>query len=585
MLTRTLSRIAVALALALPAPALAQGQAPLVPVPNRSANDNSAAPANTRYVDSAAQALRDAIQARAPIANPTFSGTVTVPGTVAAGTLLGDGSGAGVTATGAAAAQTLGGWFSSVVFGTPTVTALRAFNRLFVAPRTVMYVSGHAAPGDGGGGPFIWAAASTLPDDGGTIINPTGNTGAGRWLRLDVTRIWVSYFGAQCDGKADDTSAFQAAFAAAVNRLRPVEVPAGTCLVSGLSYTVGSYAGQFAIRGAGRNLTRIRQISDAAAAPVLTIGSPTAKILTANIEIRGITFDGNNRRQPAVVSYDLVRSFVWDVLFTGGSAGYVSYGGIGNTIYADALDNDVGGRIVPFASLAGGGWPNHIRWSGALAHNARWGLDVDGGRNLVCDTCDIEANGTKLGEATGGVRVGPAMGAEVAGVGSATASPGLTLRSPWFERNAGEADVVLQSGRNLIDSGVFSSPADMATHDIHAVGGVYTVTNSRAQFPKTANIRDEAGVEPGSVVDGGAFPSLDVSRATHVRTAGVEYVSVPFSAGNGLQVAGGTFRVLSPSTPASATAPCAAGTMTWDAGYAYVCVATNTWKRSPLATW
>ncbi len=51
--------------------ALAQGQAPLMPVPNRAANDNSAAPANTRYVDTAGQALLKTIQGRAPLVTDT----------------------------------------------------------------------------------------------------------------------------------------------------------------------------------------------------------------------------------------------------------------------------------------------------------------------------------------------------------------------------------------------------------------------------------------------------------------------------------------------------------------------------------
>ncbi|WP_288581687.1 hypothetical protein [uncultured Methylobacterium sp.] len=59
--------------------ALAQGQVAPVPVPNRTAGDNSSAPANTRYVDAAVQALLTALQARAPVANPTFTGRVKIP--------------------------------------------------------------------------------------------------------------------------------------------------------------------------------------------------------------------------------------------------------------------------------------------------------------------------------------------------------------------------------------------------------------------------------------------------------------------------------------------------------------------------
>lgn len=39
------------------------------------------------------------------------------------------------------------------------------------------------------------------------------------------------------------------------------------------------------------------------------------------------------------------------------------------------------------------------------------------------------------------------------------------------------------------------------------------------------------------------------------------------------------------NTPASATATGVAGTITWDANYIYVCTATNTWKRTAIATW
>ena len=39
------------------------------------------------------------------------------------------------------------------------------------------------------------------------------------------------------------------------------------------------------------------------------------------------------------------------------------------------------------------------------------------------------------------------------------------------------------------------------------------------------------------------------------------------------------------NTPASATAAGVAGTITWDANYIYVCIATNTWKRMALLTW
>jgi hypothetical protein len=46
----------------------------------------------------------------------------------------------------------------------------------------------------------------------------------------------------------------------------------------------------------------------------------------------------------------------------------------------------------------------------------------------------------------------------------------------------------------------------------------------------------------------------------------------------------GTIEVAS-SPPANASATGVAGTVTWDADYVYVCVSTDTWKRSALSTW
>jgi len=48
---------------------------------------------------------------------------------------------------------------------------------------------------------------------------------------------------------------------------------------------------------------------------------------------------------------------------------------------------------------------------------------------------------------------------------------------------------------------------------------------------------------------------------------------------------GSTLRLRTSRTPASASATGNAGDICWDSNYVYVCVATNTWKRSLLSTW
>ncbi|MFA5999807.1 MAG: hypothetical protein WC783_02385 [Candidatus Paceibacterota bacterium] len=52
-----------------------------------------------------------------------------------------------------------------------------------------------------------------------------------------------------------------------------------------------------------------------------------------------------------------------------------------------------------------------------------------------------------------------------------------------------------------------------------------------------------------------------------------------------LDINSDSFILKTAKTPASASATCTTGTIAWDSDYVYVCVATNTWKRSALTTW
>jgi hypothetical protein len=57
------------------------------------------------------------------------------------------------------------------------------------------------------------------------------------------------------------------------------------------------------------------------------------------------------------------------------------------------------------------------------------------------------------------------------------------------------------------------------------------------------------------------------------------------SGGALLQVNGDRVRVATAKTPASASDTGTTGEICWDANYIYVCTATNTWKRTAIATW
>lgn len=84
-----------------------------------------------------------------------------------------------------------------------TVAELRAFPKPLLAPgRTLVVSVQEYATGTGiGGGQFRWDATSAAADNSGTVINPTGNAGSGRWHRItDTTRVNLSWFGADPTG-------------------------------------------------------------------------------------------------------------------------------------------------------------------------------------------------------------------------------------------------------------------------------------------------------------------------------------------------------------------------------------------------
>ena len=61
-----------------------------------------------------------------------------------------------------------------------TIVQLRGFIGL---PGMQVFVRGFLAIGDGGGGPFYWSPTATGPDNGTSIIVPTGSA-IGAWVRL-----------------------------------------------------------------------------------------------------------------------------------------------------------------------------------------------------------------------------------------------------------------------------------------------------------------------------------------------------------------------------------------------------------------
>lgn len=112
------------------------------------------------------------------------------------------------------------------------------------------------------------------------------------------------------------------------------------------------------------------------------------------------------------------------------------------------------------------------------------------------------------------------------------------------------------------------------------VGGNLTVsgtgTSSFAGVLSLTSATASTSTSTGAVVLSGASAGIGI--------AGAAWIGGLANIAGALTVGGTVIHTLS-ATPASAAAAGTVGTLSWDASFIYVCTATNTWKRSAIATW
>lgn len=196
--------------------------------------------------------------------------------------------------------------------------------------------------------------------------------------------------------------------------------------------------------------------------------------------------------------------------------------------------------------------------------------------------------------ASGGV-VGGASSLSTAGSIAYVASAGVLGQDPSLARSA--------AGRyTLYDS---TPTTGMATLQIKAGAGQATANMQEWLHNNGAVL---ARVDPGGAIfgslgfylDGGgtwsmASTVMSLRSDTQILWAAVTNATAGRDLGLARDAAGrlrvsdgstglGQIMIAS-STPASAAATGAAGTIVWDASYIYVCTAANTWKRVAIATW
>jgi hypothetical protein len=117
---------------------------------------------------------------------------------------------------------------------------------------------------------------------------------------------------------------------------------------------------------------------------------------------------------------------------------------------------------------------------------------------------------------------------------------------------------------------VFSTTADGASSPTERMrisnAGTTTLTSAASTAPFIANI--------------------GASEAARIDSSGRLLIGTSSDSGGALlQVNGDRVRIATAKTPASASDTGTTGEICWDANYIYVCTATNTWKRTTIATW
>jgi|GEM_PF-6098137 hypothetical protein len=166
------------------------------------------------------------------------------------------------------------------------VANMAALRATIGAPGEQAVLTGYYTAGDKPMVLYTWQQADSRSDDGGAVINPTGNPGSGRW-NLDIRGgpYSVLDWGADPTGATASDGAFNNCIAAAITAGAAVQIPAGHYVFASPQYwnVSSDRTSPICIAGAGSGLTRL-DFSTVNAAPALLIG--------ASADIFRLTIDG-----------------------------------------------------------------------------------------------------------------------------------------------------------------------------------------------------------------------------------------------------------------------------------------------------
>lgn len=315
--------------------------------------------------------------------------------------------------------------------------------------------------------------------------------------------VSVLEFGAVGDGSTNNTTAFNDAFLFASQNNKAIRVPAGTYMVSGLSYTPAN-AAPLVLLGDGKDKTIIKKIAGGLSVPVLKVNADGSGLNFQNFIISNITFDGNGTSNASVglELNDVSRGEVSNIRCANSNIGLSIRSSYFVSVYDSYLEQNVIGLNVN--KLANPSFPssptsNSIAFLGCVIQlNSTCGVAMDHCVHIQFKHCGFEVNGTTIGDAThGAIFVGNNIGSGHVG----TVINGCLLDSCWFEQNKGVVSAAqFGSGYNVAEKCVLWSNSTDATYDFNVIGGGYLLNRISIASVKTANVNEGAGVGAGNKI-------------------------------------------------------------------------------------
>lgn len=232
-------------------------------------------------------------------------------------------------------------------------------------------------------------------------------------------------------------------------------------------------------------------------------------------------------------------------------------------------------------TVAGAGNSLTIEAGGGNGTNQAGGnLILSGGPGTGTGQTSIEfrvtgggVSGTTLATPTTVMRISP-FGLIGLGIGTATPSHNISLN--------GNANTSIGKNRHTTadtagtDMNIWAGGATSGATNKN--GGTLVLNSGTATGSGSSNIEFRTSTP-------GASGTTDANPNTKMTLLGNGNLGIGTTPTNILDINGNSFRLRTARTITNATDVGSTGEICWDTNYIYVCVATNTWKRTALTTW